>query len=64
MKKVGILTFHDEPNYGAFLQTYALSEAVKKMGFDVEIIDLRINDEFEYGILSKLFGPFYSSFYF
>tara|TARA_B110000879_G_scaffold212420_1_gene308593 strand:+ start:2946 stop:4019 length:1074 start_codon:yes stop_codon:yes gene_type:complete len=57
MKKVGILTFHDEPNYGAFLQTYALSEAVKALGYDVEIIDLRMNGKYKYSLLMKLLSP-------
>jgi polysaccharide pyruvyl transferase WcaK-like protein len=57
MKKVGILTFHDEPNYGAFLQTFALSEAVKNMGYEVEIIDLRIKDKFKYNFIVKLLSP-------
>lgn len=64
MKKVGILTFHDEPNYGAFLQTYALSESVKKLGFEVEIIDLRIKDTFSYGFMSKILGPIIRFFIF
>ncbi|WP_438989054.1 polysaccharide pyruvyl transferase family protein [Polaribacter sp.] len=64
MKKVGILTFHDEPNYGAFLQTYALSEAVKTLGFDVKIIDLRIKDSFKYNLASRLFGPIIRYFIF
>lgn len=29
MKKIGILTFHNVPNYGAILQTYALSQYIK-----------------------------------
>lgn len=57
MKKIGILTFHDEPNYGAFLQTYALSEAVKALGYHVEIIDLRISGEYKYSRLMKLLSP-------
>ena len=41
-KRIGILTFHRESNYGAFLQTFALFEMLKKMGCDVEIIDFRL----------------------
>jgi polysaccharide pyruvyl transferase WcaK-like protein len=37
--KVGIITFHHTPNYGATLQTYALSKILKCWGHDVEIID-------------------------
>lgn len=64
MKKVGVLTFHDEPNYGAFLQTFALSETLKNHGFDVEIIDLRIKETFQFGFLVKLFSPIIRYFIF
>lgn len=37
--KVGILTFHATTNYGATLQAYALSQSLKKLGHDVELID-------------------------
>lgn len=37
--KVGILTFHRAHNYGAVLQCYALSETLKTLGHDVEVID-------------------------
>lgn len=40
-KKIGILTFHIAHNYGAMLQAYALPTAVRKMGFDCEVIDYR-----------------------
>lgn len=40
MKKIGIITIHKSPNYGACLQSYALWEYIHKMGCDVEIIDL------------------------
>lgn len=37
--KIGILTFHYSNNYGGVLQCYALQETIKKMGYDVEVID-------------------------
>lgn len=37
--KVGIVTFHNGSNFGAALQTYALQEVVKKLGFEVKIIN-------------------------
>ena len=40
-KRIGILTFHIAHNYGAMLQAYALPTAVKKMGFQCEVIDYR-----------------------
>lgn len=39
--KVNIITFHFVHNYGAVLQCYALQEELKKMGYDVEIINYR-----------------------
>ena len=39
MKKVGIITFHNAHNYGAFLQVYALQEQVKKLGNESFIIN-------------------------
>ncbi|GHT23968.1 hypothetical protein FACS189419_08560 [Planctomycetales bacterium] len=38
MKKVGIVTFHDEPNYGAILQTYALQETIRDLGHSPQIV--------------------------
>lgn len=64
MKKVGLLTFHDEHNYGAFLQTFALSEYIKSVGFEVEIIDLRIKDSFRYSLIVKLLFPILRYFLF
>ena len=39
--KIGILTLHYAINQGAVLQAYALQEAVRKLGHDVEFIDYR-----------------------
>jgi len=41
MSKVHILTLHWPHNHGAFLQCYALCEAVKDMGHEVELLDYR-----------------------
>jgi hypothetical protein len=43
MKKIGILAFfHPQTrNYGAILQTFALSEVVRQLGYEVELIDIR-----------------------
>ncbi len=38
--KVGIITIHNSPNYGACLQSFALYEYLSQTGYDVEIIDL------------------------
>lgn len=40
--KIGILTHPLEANYGGLLQAYALQEIIKRMGCEVEHIDLHI----------------------
>lgn len=40
--KIGILTFHEVTNFGAFLQAYALSEIINSKGHEAYIIDLRL----------------------
>jgi len=39
--RIGILTFHDEFNYGAFAQTYALQEVLRNYNCEVEIINYK-----------------------
>ena len=39
MKKVGIVTILKTNNYGAELQAYATQAALRKMGYEAEIID-------------------------
>lgn len=41
MLKVAIITFHRAINYGAVLQTYALSKYLKESGYDVKVLDYR-----------------------
>ena len=43
MKKIGILTFHNAYNYGAFLQCYSLSTLIKNRfpNCTVEVIDYK-----------------------
>ncbi len=45
MKKVALITFHLSLNYGANLQTYATSRVLRDMGYDVELIDIRIEEK-------------------
>ncbi len=40
MKKIGIITIHNSPNYGASLQSFALWKYLQNEGYDCEIIDL------------------------
>lgn len=39
--RIGIITHHNVPNYGAVLQAYALQHTIMTMGYDCEIIDYR-----------------------
>lgn len=39
--KVGILTFHDGPNHGAFLQAWSTFRMLREAGHDVEIINYK-----------------------
>jgi hypothetical protein len=41
MSKIGIITFHDGINYGAFMQAYSLHKAVTELGFDSEFINYK-----------------------
>lgn len=40
MKKIGIITIHNSPNYGACLQSFALYKYLELQSYPVEIIDL------------------------
>jgi len=37
--RIGILTYHDEVNYGSLLQAYAMQTALTQLGHDAVIID-------------------------
>jgi hypothetical protein len=39
LMKIGLLTFHHAPSYGAFFQAYAFSIYLRDLGHQVEIID-------------------------
>lgn len=39
MKKIGIVTWHYLDNYGSLLQTYALSESLKKFNLNVKVVN-------------------------
>ena len=42
--KIGILTFHNIPNFGAVLQAYSLCEALRQIGHECEIINYRCDN--------------------
>ncbi|WP_456267960.1 polysaccharide pyruvyl transferase family protein [Kushneria sp. AK178] len=41
MKKVGIITFHDGFNYGAFMQVFSLKKAIEGLGVECEVINYK-----------------------
>lgn len=54
--KVGILTFHNIPNYGAALQAVALCNAVSKLGYECEIINYKCENIVERELVPKKFS--------
>ena len=44
--KIGILTFHEGINHGAFFQAYATFSYLKEAGFDVEVINYKNKKHF------------------
>ena len=54
--KIGIITIHNSPNYGASLQSFALWKYLDMQGHDVEIIDLYRPYRKEY-VPSKTYKP-------
>lgn len=59
MKNIGIISFHRAINYGAVLQSYALSECIKKLGCNPIYIDhrnYRIEKVLDYNF-SDVFKP-------
>lgn len=39
--KIGLITYHFSVNYGAIMQCYATCRALKELGHEVKIINLR-----------------------
>lgn len=39
MKKIGLISYHRDPNYGTMLQAFALANAIGKMGYDCEYLN-------------------------
>ncbi len=55
--KIGIITIHNPPNYGAMLQAYALSSHLSSKGHEVEIVDYDQPDLHEYFRFKWSFPP-------
>lgn len=55
--KVGIITIHNSPNYGASLQSFALYKFLELHGYNVEIIDLHRPYYDDY-VVSKKYVPY------
>lgn len=51
-KKLGIITLSSDHNYESMLQTYAIQKFAENKGFDVEIINYRLN------IIDRKYNPF------
>ena len=52
--KIALLTIWHEYNYGAELQAYATIRALKELGHEVEMIDIRLSDQVRRKGLSKV----------
>lgn len=55
--RVGIITIHNSPNYGACLQSFALYKYIKLQGVDCEIIDLH-RPHYQDFVPSRKFIPY------
>ena len=53
-KKVGIITLHRVVNYGSVLQTYALQEKIKDLGYKAETIDYYPERLTKLGMLKRI----------
>lgn len=55
MKNIKTITFHNAYNYGAMLQTYALQNKIKNLGYETEVIDF-LSEELTKEYKVKLFN--------
>lgn len=55
--KIGIITIHNSPNYGACLQSFALYKFLEQHGYSTEIIDLHRPYYDDY-VVSKKYKPY------
>lgn len=58
--KIGILTFHDGINHGAFLQVFSLCKTLEELGHEVKIINYKnpLHWRNEYKVFLKRKNPF------
>ena len=56
MKKVGLMTWYTYKNYGTVLQAYALSEIIKKNGYECDLIDYKPKNGY---INKQTYGVFF-----
>ena len=47
-KKVGVITYHSAYNFGSVLQAYATQKVVQELGYEVKIINYRMQSQFQY----------------
>ena len=55
--KIGLITFHSAYNYGSVLQAFSTQAALRKLGFDAEIINYRMDSQKDiYSLYPKTMG--------
>lgn len=59
--KIALLTIWHEKNYGAELQAYATIKILQQLGYDVEMIDIRLSDLHRSNLKGKI-GNYISKF--
>lgn len=53
-KKVGVITQHRVVNYGSMLQTYALQQIIRELGYECEVIDYYPERFTPFGMLKRI----------
>lgn len=57
--KIGLLTYHHSTNIGAMMQTYATCRALKELGHEVVIVDIRQPEKQHHGIMKIVVDVIY-----
>ena len=52
--KIGLLTYHISTNIGAMMQTYATCKAMRQLGHDVVIVDIRQPESKHSGLIKYI----------
>ena len=54
--KIGIITYHSAYNFGSVLQAAATQYAVNKLGYETEILNYRMESQYDFYKLSRKKG--------